>query len=68
MTVDELNEEELEELILRYYIEVEDTENISLDSIKAYYSGIHFVKDDFFCNVNYHPRQSRWGELQESTL
>jgi hypothetical protein len=62
-TVNELNENELEELRESYFQELLDTspdfigdfENssqIPMEDVKNHYEGISFVEDDFFCNLN----------------
>ena len=65
-TVNELNENELEELRSRWYhqhlddgsldevmeMEIEDESEIPMDIVKSYYEGTFFVEDDFFCNLN----------------
>lgn len=61
MSVDELNNNELEELLesFKYQLrgEGEETEevieNLSFDDVKVHYDNYDFVKDDFFCNIEY---------------
>jgi hypothetical protein len=64
-SVNELNNEELEELRSRWYHqhiddgsleevmgkEIEDESEIPMDVIKTYYGGTFFVEEDFWCNT-----------------
>lgn len=64
-SVEELNQDELQELRSRWYAqheddgsleevmgrEVESEDDIPMDIIIAYYSNTTFVEEDFFCNI-----------------
>ena len=64
-TVNDLNQDELEELRSRWYsqheddgslgevmdMEVESEEYIPMDSVIAYYEDTFFVEEDFWCNL-----------------
>lgn len=53
MSVNELNQNQIDELKLTYLYDVENhytcAEEIPNEVIFDYYSGIDFVNDDFFC-------------------
>ena len=63
MSVDELSQEQLEELRESYFYQLQDTsgdevlgditepQGIDMAHVKAHYSGIDFVDDDFFCSA-----------------
>lgn len=66
ITVNELNENELQELRSRWFSQHEDDgsleeilgdlypcneEDIDMSLIKTYYEDTYFVSDDFFCNL-----------------
>lgn len=65
-TVNELNQEELEELRDRLFFQlldegsideivgksVEYSSDIPTDYVKQYYSGTFFVEEDFWCNLD----------------
>lgn len=61
MSVDELNNNELEELLERFKDQLRDEgeeteeviENLTFDDVKAHYDNYDFVKEDFFCNLEY---------------
>jgi hypothetical protein len=64
-TVNELNQDELNELRENYYYshiddgslfevfekEIESPNEIPVDIVKVYYEGTYFVDEDFFCNL-----------------
>lgn len=59
-TVHELNQDELEELRESYFCEIEEANGgvtsisvneIPMEDVINHYDGIHFVEDDFFCNL-----------------
>lgn len=64
-TVEELNQQELEELRERLFHqlnddgsieevfekEIEYSDEIPMDFVKVYYGGTYFVEEDFWCNV-----------------
>ena len=64
-TVDELNEDELQELRSRWYhqhiddgsleevmgVFVDDEDEVPIGVVKSYYEGTSFVKEDFWCNI-----------------
>lgn len=60
MTSYELNELEIEQLKEQYYYDnneecqlyYDNWYDIEDDVIREWYSGINFVKEDFFCNIN----------------
>ena len=65
-SVNELNQNELQELRSRWYSQheddgsleevlgkyVEDEEDVPMDIVVAYYEDTYFVEEDFFCNLN----------------
>ena len=65
-SVEELNEDELNELRSRWYHqhlddgsleevlgeEVENELGVPMDIVKVYYSDTYFVEEDFFCNLD----------------
>jgi len=59
MSIDELNQEQLEELRERYFYELADLgeeefetpDEIPMSNIKAKYEGTYFVPDDFWCSM-----------------
>lgn len=60
-TVHELSEDELSELRGAYFQDISEIDfdslgglnedEIPIETIKKHYEGIHFVKEDFFCNL-----------------
>ena len=64
-SVEELNENELQELRSNLYHqllddgslnevmgkEIEDEDDITMDCVKDYYADTSFVEEDFFCNL-----------------
>lgn len=63
MTVDELNNEELEQLREAYFDQLQETtgdevlqgitdpKEIPMELIKEHYEAFDFVKEDFWCNI-----------------
>jgi hypothetical protein len=55
MSVNELNQEQIDTLKSNYFVEVENNydypEEIPNEVILNYYSDIDFVNDDFFCSM-----------------
>ena len=62
-TVDELNQDELEELRESYFYQLQDTDSevlgdiitsaemIPMKNIITHYEGMIFTEEDFFCNI-----------------
>jgi hypothetical protein len=61
-SIDELNQDELEELRETYFDELLSTDSealgditsakqIPMSNVKQHYEGISFVEEDFFCNL-----------------
>ena len=63
MSVDELNQDELNELREFYFAQLEEQtgdevlqgitepEQIDISIVRDHYREVYFVKDDFFCNI-----------------
>lgn len=64
MSVDELNQDQLEELREAYFTQLQEStgdeilqgitvpSEIPMSDIIAHYEGIYFVNDDFFCSMD----------------
>lgn len=65
MSVDELNQDQLEELRANYFIQLQETsgddvlqgitspQEIEMSNVKAHYEDTYFVNDDFFCSAEH---------------